>query len=188
MKARVSGGMSLAGVLALSVVAFAQGAAQQPTQPQTQPGARSSADEQVTITGCVQREADYRKAHEAGRGGVAGTGMGVGNEFVLTDASSATSATRTESETTGTSGTAAAATAYELTGPNEGDVAQFVGKRVEIRGKLKAAETDVSGRPTGGATAGTPPSGVDVTSKDLKLREFEVTSVREASGTCPPAK
>jgi hypothetical protein len=29
---------------------------------------------------------------------------------------------------------------------------------------------------------------VDVASKDLKLRELEVTSVREATGTCPAVK
>ena len=83
----------------------------------------------------------------------------------------------------GTSGSAAAA--YELTGSNEGQVAAFVGKRVEITGTLKPAEVSASGQPTGGATAGQPPSGVDVASKDLKLRELEVTSVREATGTCP---
>jgi hypothetical protein len=35
------------------------------------------------------READYRKAQDAGKGGVANTGLGVGNEFVLTNASPA---------------------------------------------------------------------------------------------------
>jgi hypothetical protein len=74
--------------------------------------------------------------------------------------------------------------AYELTGPNEGQVEQFVGRRVEITGKLKAGERGATG-PTGGPTAGAPPSGVDVTSKDLKLKELEVTSVRETTGTCP---
>ena len=52
---------------------------------------------------------------------------------------------------------------------------------------FKAAETSAS-RPTGGPTAGAPPSGVDVTSEDLKLREFEVASVRETAGTCSAAK
>lgn len=192
MNARISGGISLAGVLAFGITAFAQTAGQQPTQPQTQPGASSSMEQSVTITGCVEREADYRKAHESGRGGVAGSGMGVGNEFVLSNASSSTSSERTETEATGTSGSASSsakrAKAYELTGPNEGQVAEFVGRRVEITGKLKAAETSATGQPTGGATAGAPPSGVDVMSKDLKLRELEVTSVREVSGTCPPAK
>lgn len=181
MNARASVGIFSAGVMALSIAAFAQGVAQQPTPSQTQPGAKSSSEQQVTITGCVQREADYRKAHQAGRGGVAGSGVGVGNEFVLSDAS----LSKSESEATGTSGSSTAAKAYELTGPNEGEVGQYVGRRVEIQGALKAAKTDTAGRPTGGATAGAPPSGVDVMSKDLKLRELEVSSVREVSGTCP---
>jgi hypothetical protein len=56
---------------------------------------------------------------------------------------------------------------------------------VEITGKLKAAEKTASGTPTGGATAGTPPTGVDVASADLKLREVDVVSVKESTGTCP---
>ena len=75
--------------------------------------------------------------------------------------------------------------AYELTGSNEGMAGKFVGRRVEIRGRLKAAETGAGGAPTGGPTAGRPPSGVDVVSKDLKLRELEVSSVKEATGSCP---
>ena len=78
--------------------------------------------------------------------------------------------------------------AYELTGPGEGQAAAFVGKRVEVMGRMKAEEIGASG-PTGGPTAGAPPSGVDVTSKDLKLREFEVTSIKAAAtGSCPAAK
>jgi hypothetical protein len=82
--------------------------------------------------------------------------------------------------TSGTSGTAE----YELSGANEKQAEQFVGRRVEIAGRLKPAEIGASG-PTGGPTAGAPPSGVDVISKDLKLRELEVTSVRATTGTCP---
>jgi hypothetical protein len=133
---------------------------------------RSAPGQQVTVTGCVQRETDYRRAHDAGRGGVAGTGVGAGNEFVLVNAS--------------TTGSAAAA-AYELTGANESKAGQYVGRRVEISGKVKAAEVGPSGKPTGGATAGKPPEGVDVGGKDLKLRELEITTIREATGTCPGA-
>ena len=43
-------------------------------------------------------------------------------------------------------------------------------------------------QPTGGATAGQPPTEVDVASKDLKLRELEVTSVKEIAGTCPAVR
>lgn len=180
MKARISG-ICTASVFAFSLVALAQDSA----QPQTEPGARSSSDQPITVTGCIQREADYRQARDAGRGGVAGTGVGAGNEFILSDASVSA---RPGAEPGSPTGTAGAATAYELTGPNEGKVAQYVGRRVEISGRVKAAETTATGKPTGGATAGEPPRGVDVTSKDLKLRELEVTSVREGAGTCPATK
>lgn len=189
MKRRVSSSLCAAGMLSLCTVAFAQQAGQPPQEAPTQPGARASADGQMTITGCVQREADYRRARDAGRGGAAGTGVGAGNEFILTDTSPASSASAGAEPTspTGTSGSKST-TAYELTGPNEGQLAPYVGKRVEISGTLKAAEIGAGGQPTGGATAGKPPSGVDVASKDLQLRELEVTSVREATGTCPAAK
>ena len=189
MKRRVSSSLCAAGMLSLCTVAFAQQAGQQSPQTPAQSGARASADGQMTITGCVQREVDYRRARDAGGGGVAGTGVGAGNEFILTDTSPASSAgAATEpASPTGTSGSKSA-TAYELTGPNEGQLAPYVGKRVEVSGTLKAAEVGAGGQPTGGATAGKPPSGVDVASKDLQLRELEITSVREATGTCPPVK
>jgi hypothetical protein len=179
--------------LALAMTMVAQGAGQAPPQPPTpttsQPSAQATAPEkEVTIVGCVQREADYRREKNLGGGGAAGTGAGVGNEFVIVNASMST---KGAAETaTGTAGSApmAGSAAFELTGSNERQAEQFVGKRVEIIGKLKAAEMGATG-PTGGATAGEPPKGVDVASKDLKLRELEVTSVKEATGggACPAA-
>jgi hypothetical protein len=174
----------------LSTAAFGQ---QTPVSPGTQqrPTAAqqgSQAGEQVTVTGCVQREADYRRAQDAGRGGVAGTGVGAGNEFVLAEASSAAGASAgggAAPAPTGTTGSAAAA--YELTGSEEGKLAQYVGRRVEITGRVKPGET-AGAAPTGGPTAGAPPRGVDVISKDLQLRELEVASVKEASGTCASAR
>lgn len=150
------------------------------TAPQPKSGTTATQpEEQVTLVGCVQREADYRQAQDKGRGGVAGTGVGVADEFVLTNASMPTQGLKPDSK--------AADSAYELTGSNEEKVKEFVGKRVEITGKLKAAEVTAGGSPTGGATAGRPPTGIDVTSKDLKLRELEVTSVTAATtGTCSP--
>ena len=66
-----------AGMLVLGAALSVAGQAQPSAQSST-----SSADE-ITVSGCVQREADYRKTQDAGRGGVAGTGVGTGNEFVL---------------------------------------------------------------------------------------------------------
>jgi len=144
----------------------------------------------MTITGCVMSESDYRKMHDAGRGGVAGTGVGVGNEYILADASTGSgSSTAGSTSTTGATGTSGTASAYELTGPGEGQLSRFIGKRVELTGSMKAGETTASGAATGGPTAGAPPRGVDVGGKDLQLREFEVASVREATGgtPCSPA-
>ena len=186
-----------AGVITLVTMAATPAQTAGQVQPDVKPAAPAAQVEQpdqpITVTGCLMREADYRRAQDAGKGGVAGSGVGVGNEFVLTHASTAT-ATRpgapvgtagaAEQTPTGTAGTAAM-TAYELTGPNEARAAQFVGRRVEIAGTLKKADIGAAGRPTGGATAGEPPAGVDLTSRDLKLRELEVTSVREATGACP---
>ena len=178
---------SVAAALGVSMAAFAQttGEQQTPPQPRTQtapapPQAGSAAGQTVTVMGCIQGEMDYRKAHNLGRGGAVGTGVGGGNEFVLIDARMASAGAPPAAGTaTGTTGTAAQA--YELTGANEGKTAQFTGKRVEITGMLKTAGT----APTGGPTAGAPPRGVDVASEDLKLRELEVTSVRETTGNCP---
>ena len=164
----------VATVMALGATAFAQnGPPSGPTNPPSSnppAAAQQAPDQGVTVSGCIQREADYRKAKDAGRGGVAGTGVGVGNEFMLINAGTGTSATGTAT--------------YELTGPNEGQASTHVGKRVEIVGKVKAAAVSSSGQPTGGATAGKPPAGVDVTSKDLQVRELEITSIKEVAGTC----
>jgi hypothetical protein len=123
----------------------------------------SGTAKEITVTGCVQTEVDYRRAQDKGRGGVAGTGVGAGNEFVLTNAS--TDATKPGTD------------AYELTGPNEKLAAGHVGHRVAITGMLK-------GSASGGPTAGAPPRGVDVVSKDLQLRELEVTTVKMIAADC----
>ena len=190
MKSTLPCAISAAVLLAGNMAVFAQATAQEPappSNPTTQtPAPRqqsgASAGQTVTVVGCVQREEDYRKANNLGRGGTAGSGVGAGNEFVLANAMMSGGAAATGAPT-GTGG-ATSNTAYEVTGKNEGELAKHVGNRVEITGMLKPAETGAAG-PTGGPTAGAPPRGVDVASQDLKLRELEVTSVRTATGTCP---
>ena len=176
------GRFTAAVAVAFGVAVLSEATGQTQSQsPAAQPS--SGAAQKVTVTGCVVRESDYRKAQDAGRGGVAGTGVGAGNEFVLTSASiSSDSAGAQSAPSPSASGPG---TAYELTGSAEGDAAKHVGRRVEITGMLKAAETSAAGAPTGGPTAGRPPSGVDVTSKDLQLREIEVQAIKEIGTTCP---
>ena len=122
--------------LVLGTAAFAQTPSPQ-TKPNPTPATaaqKPAGDQQVTVSGCVMRETDYRRAQDAGKGGVAGTGVGAGNEFVLANASTGAGSP------TGTAGTTGSNTAYELTGSNEKLAAEHVGKRVEITGTLKPAE------------------------------------------------
>lgn len=196
MKRLIAGGTCLAGVLAFSMVALAQNPP--PTQPPAQPPTTQTPDQppaqrpapaaqetkapeqQVTIIGCVQKEADYRSARNLGKGGAVGTGVGAGDEFVLINASSKPMGA-TEPAPTGTTGAVAGTEEFELTGKNEEQLGSFVGKRVEITAKLKAAETKGTGT-TGGVTEAVPGS------RDLKLREAEIISVKEATGTCPAVR
>jgi hypothetical protein len=155
--------------------------AQTPREPST-PAAPATQDQQVTVTGCVVREADYRASVGVATASPAGTAVGAANEFVLTSLF----LTSPAAAPSGTVGTAGVLITYELTGSGEANAAPLVGQRVEISGVLKAAKTDPAG-PTAGPTAGTPSSGIDATSRDLKLRELEVTSIKAASGICPRA-
>jgi hypothetical protein len=114
----------------------------------------------ISLTGCVQREADYRRQNNSGRGGFLGFGGGLGNEYVLINAS------RGSNGPLGDCGIATGE-AYELTGSAEGDLEPFVGQRVALTGIRKAAEIDnVTGQPTGGRQAG----------DDLRLFEVDVES------------
>ena len=119
----------------------------------------------VSLTGCIQREADYRRQHGSGKGGFLGFGGGLGNEYVLINASPYPRRGSRDCAT------ASGGEAYELTGSEEGDLKPFVGQRVAITGIRKAAEIDaVTGRPTGGRQAG----------YDLRLFEVDVESFRAA--------
>jgi len=127
----------------------------------------SETESQITLVGCVQREADYRKEHKSGRGGPVSTGAGLKNEYVLVSASTAGTSAKPPMCTGSATGEA-----YELTGKREGDLEKFVGRPVEITGMLKPAELDKTGKPTGG---------FDPLGQDLKLREVDVISFREFS-------
>jgi len=164
MKSRTAAHLCVAGLLASGVGASAQ------ATTASQNSASAAGD--IKVTGCVVSESDYRKAHDEGKGGVVGTGVGAGNEFVLMDASTDTERPSASPATTGTSGTATG-TAYELTGTGEGQLGRYVGHRVELTGKFK----DGTGGP-----------GVNLGGKDMKLRSFDVMSSRELPGTCPVVK
>jgi hypothetical protein len=175
MKAGIIEATSIAVAIGASMAVFAQ-TTERPGQPATSPSSASETQQptapagvSVTLVGCVEREADYRRAQDAGRGGAAGTGAGVGNEYVLVTASTAIAgatppdalppgAPPAEPGTVRTAGMAGGA--YELTGPAEGQLEQYVGRRVETVGRPDVPSTAAaspSGRPA------RPAGGVDIT-------------------------
>ena len=89
---------------------------------------------EVTLVGCVELERDYRARKESGRGGVLGSGVGVGNEFVLT---SAKSPAGRRGQAAGPSG--AAGTDFSITGKLEKDFLRYVGRQVEVIGVIENA-------------------------------------------------
>jgi len=148
--------LPIAAVALTSAAAFAQ-SSRQPETP-------------VTLTGCIQKEADYRKTHDLGKGGTLGTGAGRSDEYVLINAARGTSASPTidcsfQGQTE----------AYELTGRREHDLKPYVGKVVQISGTMKEAKTRPlpSGEPS-------PTGGFDPLKKDLRLFEVEVRSFQPA--------
>ena len=162
MKNRYTGAVIGAAVLSSAMPASSAG--QTTTQGQT-----------MTMVGCLQTEADYRRAQDAGKGGILMTGAGLGNEYVLiqTEGAGGPGGYDAKANADCKSSTAFAGTAYELTGLRESELKPLVGRRVEITGELKHAN-DFS-RPGGFDPA--------VISQDLRLNEVNVGSFREAAMT-----
>jgi hypothetical protein len=121
-------------------------------RPQIGRPVAADASGEVTLVGCVMREVDYRKLHDAGRGGVLGTGVGAGNEFVLVNAvplsqdeakrrAAARSAKQKMPASIGTSG--AAGKTYGLTGPSEKNMVSDINRMVEVVGKVENPDVEM---------------------------------------------
>jgi hypothetical protein len=159
--------------------------AQTPDEPQTHeqtPTAtlgQADGDEMpITLVGCIQRESEYRRQQDAGRGGVLATGLGLGNEYILINASRVEAAGTPAADCSMASGEA-----YELSGKAERELEPFVGRMVEISGMLKRAAIDDDEEVVGttGTTAARPSGGFDPLGHDLQLHEVDVMSFREAT-------
>jgi hypothetical protein len=145
----------------------------QTTQPE------QTTQSSITLVGCLQTEADYRRAQDKGRGGVAMTGAGLGNEYVLiqTEGAGGPGGYDATGNADCKSASAFAGTAYEITGDREPELKQFVGRRVEITGELKNAD-DFS------RAGGFDPK---IVSQDLRINEVNVASFREHTMTAHAA-
>lgn len=158
-----------------------------PTQtPQQQTAAQQPNQDQVTtLTGCVYREQDI-----PGRAPNVAERAGILEDYILAEISPSTAAAGTAGAT-GTSGTpptsgAAAmksASMFKLEFVKDDELKTLVGKRVEVTGKIDREAGDKTGAP-----ATTPPTTQTdkVLGRDrIDIPEFEVTSIREVTGTCP---
>jgi hypothetical protein len=81
----------------------------------------------VTLVGCIEPEKDYRARLHASRGGILGTGLGEGKEFVLSNSTPAP----------GAKGGKAVAGDYSLSGKLEPELVRQIGKQVEIVGTVE---------------------------------------------------
>jgi hypothetical protein len=154
--------------------------AQSAGQPQNPPPTQSatSVKPTTTLVGCLYREDQVpgRKPNAAERAGIL-------EDYILADASVATGDAKTGTPgTAGTSGTSAAPASgnmYKIEGPSDDKLKPLVGKRVEVAGRIE---------PTGGRTDTHTPGARPNTGPgrdQIELPEFEASSIREVSGTCP---
>jgi hypothetical protein len=157
----------------------------------------------VIVSGCIQRESDYRRAREGssavaviGNEGdvvlvnavVTVTGSQIAGSSAqapddqpaatpesvpLSEPSATTPPATTPPATTGV--------AYQLIGSRESEAAALVGRLVEITGSLSDVPvTELAPAPL----AGRDPQVTDVTVRGLHLRQLDVDSVRTLSDTC----
>lgn len=176
----------LTGAIAALCASVAVGAQSTPSAPQqdpsqSQPSATQSEGQTVTLTGCVYREADVpgRTPNVAERAGVL-------EDYILADASpKEESSTAQSAGTPGATGTSGLSShkMFKLEQIADEKLSDVVGKRVEVTGRIDAEAGD---RSTG--MAGSPSAQPDRSAGPdrIELPEFEVSSIREIEGTCPP--
>jgi hypothetical protein len=154
----------------------AQPASQAPQPPPRTPGVTAQ-QPTTTLTGCLYREDQIpgRKPNVAERAGVL-------EDYILAGASVAGTETKPSGTTgaTGTSGTApSTGNMYKVEGPADEKLKALVGKKVEVTGRI-----DPEGGP-GSAATGAPRPDRGPGPDTINLPEFEASSIREVSGTCP---
>src|SRR5438874_12573024 len=136
----------------------------------------------MTLVGCLMGESDYRRAHGLGKGAIGG--LGLGDEFVLVDASESSSAAATSSTAPSTTSARCTETgtgkAYRLTGQAEEKLKQFVGRRIEVTGAFDHAR---DAKIAAGETKAKLPAEIKIAS----FREAPVSAGTTASTAAPPA-
>jgi len=110
-------------------------------QPGQKAPSRSDLDV-ITVTGCVQREADYRRSIGGGKGGALGSGAGVADEYVLR------SVQTVDANTLKPTGTSAKnfEEVYAVTGDLEHELAKAVGHSVAVSGYVEVEKSKGSSK------------------------------------------
>ncbi|MEQ1757010.1 MAG: hypothetical protein ABL986_01745 [Vicinamibacterales bacterium] len=173
--------LTLVAVTTLNMIAFAQSPAPAPAQVPT--GSTPNAFESVTVVGCIQRESDFRRGQAPGRAGSGGVEAKPTDQFVLTD----TAVVGAPSPTPGPPlpvPVPAVEVAYQLTGPNESQAQEFLGRRVEIAGRanpVRSTHAPSAPGPVPVAQVNAAPAPPAAT---VSLAELEVMSIKASAGTC----
>jgi hypothetical protein len=129
----------------------------------------------------------YKEKDVPGRAPNVAERAGVSEDYILAEVKTAESASGSAATSgpTGTSGTTAAhaGTMYKLEKIADEQLKAAVGKRVEVTGRIDAEANDAAGS-SGGAPATTKTDRA-IGHDRVNLPEFEVTSMRQVSGSCP---
>jgi len=172
-----------------------QGSSSATTQSDTQSSTAQSAtrssstEPTATMVGCLYREQDI-----PGRSPNVAERVGVMEDYILADAqpkASSTSAdassssTADKNDTTAAVGTSGTVTSggkmYKLEHVSDDIFGALVGKRVEVIGRIDKEPGDQTNMQGGAAVAQDNSAGPD----RIELAEFEVTSIKATTGTCP---
>ena len=129
----------------------------------------------TTITGCVYEEKDV-----PGRAPNIAERVGVLEDYILAEITPAEAA-----KPTGTTGSSVPTTysMYKLEHTSDKVLKEMVGKRVEVTGKVDAKANDATGQPP--SSAQTSKTDRIIGHDRINLPEFEVSSIRAVSGSCP---
>jgi hypothetical protein len=159
---------------------------QTPPSPTASPADQANPDQRgqtVTLVGCLYHEKDIpgRQPNVAERAGLM-------EDYILADARPA--ARSGEAGATGTTGAekesgerAGLPKMFKVEQLADERLREFVGKRVEVTGRIDAEDDDA--RAAGPSGTPSPRADESLGPDDIELPEFEATSIREASGTCP---
>jgi len=182
--------MSMKGTIGITVLACAASAG-----AFAQNSSRDQKTENMKLAGCLVTESDYRRAHGLGKGTLGGAGLG--NEFVLVDATTAsgdatdkattepsTAAPASPSRTSARCSETGTGQAYRLTGSRERELKPFVGRRIEVSGAFDHAR---DAKTAAGETNAKLPAEIAITSyREAPASASQAPASASAAAAAPP--